>query len=211
MVSRHPVTFATGSLRAACLALVGLTTVHADEATDGVRVKFVAYNLHNYMLQPNPEPRSSPPKPEREISRLVRILTELKPDVLGLEEIGTQEDLADLQSRLKAAGVDLPEKEWVQGPDPVRHVALLSKFPIVARNSRPNLTYTLDDAHLPMQRGILDVTVQLESTYQMRLVGLHLKSQREVEVTRNQALMREGGSAPGPTARGADSLHRPSH
>ncbi len=189
MPSRPSSNHATGSLRAACLALLLVgNAAFGEDKPIGVQVKFVSYNLHNYILRPEAG-SSTPAKSEREISRMVKILAELKPDIIGLEEMGTEEDLTDLQERLRAAGINLPEREWVGGPDPVRHVALLSRFPIASRNSRPSLTYQLDNAHLPMQRGLLDVTLQVEPGYQLRLIGLHLKSQREVEDA-DQALMR---------------------
>ncbi len=183
--------FPTGSLWAACLFwLVGANGLSGQVAAqEGASVKFVSYNLHNYLLRPSDDPHAGPPKSEREITQMVKILTALKPDILGVCEMGNQADLADLQARLQAAGLDLPEREWVQGADLSRHLALLSRFPITCRNSRASLTYQLDNAVLPMQRGILDVTVQVQPEYALRLIGLHLKSQREVE-TADQALMR---------------------
>lgn len=152
-------------------------------------VRFVAYNLHNYALRPSPEDKAAAPKGEREISTLVKILTELKPDILGVCEMGTKEDLGDLQSRLRAAGLDLAHSEWVAGSDKVRHLALLSRYPIVARNSLGALSYQLDEMQFPVQRGLLDVTVQITETYQLRLAGIHLKSQRE-SLEAQQNLMR---------------------
>lgn len=171
---------------AACL-LVGTTA--AENSPDGGSVKFVAYNLHNYALQSSTERNASPPKSEREILQLLKILAELKPDILGVCEMGSEEDLADFQRRLEAVGLPMPHREWVQGADPSRHLALVSRFPITARQSRTDLRYPLDQVMRPIQRGILDVTVQIEPSYALRLVGLHLKSRREVEDA-EQALMR---------------------
>ena len=50
------------------------------------------------------------PKPEREIAALVTMIQKSEPAVLGLVEIGSMEDVVDLQKRLKAAGFDLPHK-----------------------------------------------------------------------------------------------------
>jgi hypothetical protein len=55
--------------------------------------------------------------------------------VVGIIEIGGRPELDDLCARLKAAGLDYPHAEWLQGLDSDRHIALLSRFPIVARDS----------------------------------------------------------------------------
>lgn len=170
---------------AACLLGGAMAVENSPEGS----VKFVAYNLHNYALQSSTERNASPPKSEREILQMLKILAELKPDILGVCEMGSEEDLADLQRRLEALGLSLPHHEWVQGADPSRHLALLSRFPIIARQSRTDLRYPLDLVMRPIQRGILDVTVQIEPNYSLRLLGLHLKSRREVEDA-EQALMR---------------------
>ena len=88
--------------------------------------------------------------------------------------------LADLQRRLREAGLDYSYREWVQGADEVRHLSLLSKFPIVERNSRHQVHVELDGQTWLMNRGILDVTVEINPDYRLRLVGAHLKSRREV-------------------------------
>jgi endonuclease/exonuclease/phosphatase family metal-dependent hydrolase len=154
-------------------------------------VRFVAYNLHNYALQPSTEDRASPPKGEREIASMMQILAKAKPDILGVCEMGSKTDLADFQNRLKAAGVDLPNSEWVEGNDKVRHLALLTRFPIASKNSISTLNYQLDEMQFPVQRGLLDVTVQVSETYQLRFVGLHLKSQRETLEAEQNLMRRE--------------------
>jgi endonuclease/exonuclease/phosphatase family metal-dependent hydrolase len=88
--------------------------------------------------------------------------------------------LADLQERLSAAGMVFPHAEWVASSEGARHIALLSRFPIVARNSKPDVAFELDGRHQRMARGILDATVEVSPEYQLRLVGVHLKSRRAV-------------------------------
>ena len=89
----------------------------------------------------------------------MRLVVKSRPDVFGICEIGTPEDLADLQRRLKEAGLDLPHSEHTGGADDTRHLALLSRFPITARNSQRDLTYDLMGREEPIRRGILDPTV----------------------------------------------------
>ena len=103
---------------------------------------------------------------------MTEILLKLRPDILGVCEMGSREDLAALQQRLKDAGLDLPHSEWVQAADPDRHLALLSRFPTVARQPQTRLSYLLDETKLPVQRGFLDVTLQITVTTSSAVSGL---------------------------------------
>lgn len=153
---------------------------------------FCAYNLRNWLKMErylNGRLRPEVGKPEPEKQRVVEILAKIRPDILGVCEIGTDDDVADLQKRLKKAGVDLPHVERAHGGDPTRALALLSRFPIVARDSQRSLTYRIGEQELPFQRGILDATVELHPELKVRFLGVHLKSMREVEEA-DQALMR---------------------
>jgi endonuclease/exonuclease/phosphatase family metal-dependent hydrolase len=85
--------------------------------------------------------------------------------------------------------VDLPHHEMGHGGDPTRRLALLSRFPITARNSQAELRYHIGDVILPMQRGILDATVALRPNFEVRFLGVHFKSQRDVPGM-DQKLMR---------------------
>ncbi|MDB6004187.1 MAG: hypothetical protein JWR15_1174 [Prosthecobacter sp.] len=128
-------------------------------------------------------------KPESERARVVEILATIHPDILGVCEIGTPDDLADLQQRLAKAGVDLPHTELAHGGDETRRLALLSRLPIKARHSQANLTYQIGAQTLPFQRGILDVTIAITPTFDLHLLGVHLKSMRPIPEA-DQALMR---------------------
>ena len=142
-----------------------------------------SYNVENYLrMERRVEGKTvqDAPKPEEEISSVIEVIKEINPDILGIVEMGDESMLEDLRGRLKAAGLDYPEKEWVKGADSARHLALLSRFPIVARNSRDEVPFELEGTQQRISRGILDVTVQLADSYRLRLVGAHLKSRREV-------------------------------
>jgi len=163
-------------------------------AAEPERLTFCSYNLKNWLTMDRFDLQTyktlpSAPKPEDERVRVVKILAAIKPDILGVCEIGTADDLADLQKRLKAAGIDLPHTELAHGGDPVRRLALLSRLPIKARNSQTDLKYQLGAQTLPFQRGIIDATIAITPTFDLHLVGVHLKSKREVTES-DQAQMR---------------------
>jgi endonuclease/exonuclease/phosphatase family metal-dependent hydrolase len=147
-------------------------------------IVFASYNVQNYLrMDRRVENKNlkNAPKPENEIEAVIKVLTTIKPDILGLVEMGDESMLEDLQKRLKAAGLDLPHREWLQAADEVRHVCLLSRFPIVARNSRGDISFDLNGKRERFNRGILDVTVDVHPSYRLRLVGAHLKSRRVID------------------------------
>jgi len=176
---------ATRLLAAALIVTPALASA-AEEFT------FVAYNLKNYLKMDrrvDGEFIKNADKPAAEIAQLVKIIKATAPDVLGVCEISVQADLDDLKTRLAAAGLAYPHTALAEASDPHRHVAILSKFPIVANESQLDLSYKIGEKELPFARGILDVTVQAAPDYQLRTLGIHLKSKREVEEA-DQALMR---------------------
>jgi len=151
-----------------------------------------SYNVENYLkMERRVDGKVVPdaPKPEEEIAAVIRVVKQINPDILGIVEMGDEAVLEDFRARLKAAGLDYPNKEWVRGSDPARHLALLSRFPIVDRNSRNEVPFELNGTQVRLGRGILDVAVKLSDSYSLHLVGAHLKSRREVPEF-DQAAMR---------------------
>ncbi len=163
-----------------------------DEATPGVI--FCSYNVRNYLGpdQVSAERRTKP-KPEKEIEALIRVISDIKPDVLGICEMGSPAAFADFKERLKNAGLEYSDSEYVNADDPDRHLALLSRFPIVRRESAEKVRYTLNGTQQSVKRGFLDVTVQISPGYQLRCVGAHLKS--KLPAPEGEALIRRHEAA----------------
>ncbi len=180
-----------GRWTASLLFLLGAALSPAQEIPLPPEIRVTSWNLKNYLYtnRPAQEGSSTRPKPAREQQAVVSILLRIRPDILGVCEMGTEQDLAQLQEALKAGGLDLPHREHVQGNDPDRHLALLSRYPITTRQPVTGLRYLLDNNEFPVQRGFLDVTVAVAPAYTLRLVGTHLKSRRDVPEA-DQALMR---------------------
>lgn len=169
--------FRTLGVAGVCFFLLWASPCPGGEAV------FAYYNVENYLPMPREvdgKRVESAPKPEREVAAVVSMLKRCRPDIVGVAEMGDRRMLADFQKRLKAAGMDLRHTEWVRGEDGERHLALLSRFPIVARDSRSDVPLEVDGRRFRMGRGILDATVELAPGYRLRLVGLHLKSRRAV-------------------------------
>lgn len=161
-------------------------------AAEPESITVCAYNLRNYVrMERHSKGQLLPdqPKAEKEIAAVVKFIAEIKPDVLGVSEIGQENEVADLQMRLKQAGVDLPNTEYCHGGDPVRRLALLTHYPIKERHSQTELKYQIGDQIFPVQRGFLDLVVEPAEGFRLHCVGVHLKSKRPVEEA-DEALMR---------------------
>ncbi len=171
--------------------LLGALLLLSPAAAAQEAVTFCAYNLRNWLNQADPSDSAASPreKPEREKRKVIEFLGQIRPDILGVCEIGTPADLADLQSRLRTAGLDLPHHEFCRGADPQRSLALLSRHPIRQRRSTGPLPYRINGETLRLQRGILDASIVIAPGFELRFLGVHLKSRREVPEA-DQELMR---------------------
>ncbi len=178
------------------LCLSSLTATGAEPR----EVVVASYNIENYLGATPPEestPTSSKPKTESAKAALVAIVKEINPDILGVCEMGRAEEFEDFKKRLAQAGLGFTDFEYVPGPDPDRHLALLSRLPITARHSVTDVPYELSGTTQKVKRGFLDVTVRVNDAYDLRLVGVHLKSKRpvplgeEVERRREAQLLRQ--------------------
>ncbi len=145
----------------------------APFAVASEEITFAAYNLENYLVAGSERTR---PKSADARDAVARLVAGVLPDILGVCEIGEEAALLDLAQRLGALGIHLPHREYVAGPDPDRHLALLSRYPIVRKGSLPRVPFELNGRPELVRRGFLDVSVQVNPGYLLRLVGVHLKS-----------------------------------
>ena len=132
----------------------------------------MVYNLKNYSVQGS---GNLPVKSLTSLSAIKDILSSLQPDILAITEMGSRQDLLFLQKQLRDTGLSLPYTVWIDSVDPLRHLALLSRFPVVQDNSLRLVPTSIPNYFV--KRGIMDVTFRLES-YIFRVVGVHLKSRR---------------------------------
>lgn len=179
------------SFLVSCVLLSSVS--QAQESQKATPIKVAFYNLKNYLAMDrrvDGELVLDAPKPDREIKYLLEGITEISPDILGVCEIGDPDYLKDFQGRLKKAGLDFPHTELLRAKSGFdRNLALLSRFPIVARHSNDGYSYRIHDEKFPFQRGVLDATIQVNPDYQLRCILLHLKSKREVPEA-DQSVMR---------------------
>lgn len=177
------------ALVAACLAL----SIPRLRGADPGEIVFAGYNLEDY-FQPADfsDGREKVGKSAKAIAAEIHVIQDIRPDILGVCEMGPPAEFAGFQASLKSAGLDYPNTEYVQGPDPERHVAFLSRFPIVSHQSITDAPFDLDGNEEKVSRGFLDVTVSIGQT-NLRFIGVHLKSkfkdtvEDQEELRRNEA------------------------
>jgi len=140
--------------------------------------RVAAYNVENY-LDKTTETRRNVKSAEAKAKIRETILT-MKPDVIAFEEMGELSALLELRDSLKREALDLPYYEHVPGWDTNIHVAVLSRFPIVARRPHTNDSFLLNGRRYHVSRGFSEVDIKVNDKYQFTLIGAHLKSRRPV-------------------------------
>lgn len=141
---------------------------------------FLSYNVKNWLVS-----TQSPEKSVEAKNAIISMISGCDPDIVGLCEIGSEADVAEIRDMLKEAGADFPYSHHSGGVDSVRHQAILSRFPIISTHSPDT---AIPGEGFSMQRGILDATIQVGGQA-VRFIGLHLKSKRVVPQF-DQAMLR---------------------
>jgi len=153
------------------LLLLPLAVTHAET------FRVAEYNVENYLDQPTETRHAKSAESRAKIRESIRALN---PDVIALEEMGSTNALLELRVSLKAEGLNFPYWEHVSGFDTNIHVAILSRFPIIARRSHTNENYLLTGRRFSVSRGFAEVDIQVNPNYSFTLLAAHLKSKRPV-------------------------------
>ena len=143
------------------------------------QVRVASWNLNNYLTFDRLVDgvyREDYPKPEEEKEAMRTLLLGVQPDVLLVQEMGTEDFLYELQSDLAALGLHYPYTALLEAADPVRHVAVLSKKPFKKVHKHDDLWFSYFRGKDRVKRGLLELVFQEGSTKWV-LYGLHLKSQ----------------------------------
>lgn len=174
MRSRLPILFAASAL----------LTVWVSAAD---RFSVATYNVENYLAAPVPGRTVKSPEGK---ARVCDTLLALRADVLALQEMGGTNALLELRASLQAAGLDYPHWDHLKGQDTNLHLAVLSRFPIVARRPHTNDSFLLDGRRFRVSRGFLEADLQVTPQFQLTVLVAHLKSKRPVPAA-DQAGLRE--------------------
>lgn len=164
--------------RWAFFAVVLVATWLATAAARAETLTIATYNLENYGLADRMTPdgyRKEYPKPEQQKRALRRVIVGLDADILALQEIGGEAYLAELQRDLRHDGLDYPHVALVAGPDPARHVALLSRRPIASVVAHSEVRFTYFGRPERVKRGVLEAHIDTDAG-DLVIFVVHLKS-----------------------------------
>jgi endonuclease/exonuclease/phosphatase family metal-dependent hydrolase len=122
------------------------------------------YNVENYNStnrQTEAGYRPDYPKPEAQKTALRAVIRRLNADVLALQEMGGLPYLEELRRDLRSEGLDYPFGTVleVDGLDPERHVAVLSKRPFVSVTWHTDLVAKFSGTQEKVKRGLLEVRI----------------------------------------------------
>lgn len=147
----------------------------------GRTVRVATYNLGNYLISDrwaNGRYTKMYPKPESEKDAIREVIATIKPDIIVVQEIGSELFLKEFQEDLSSEGLDYPFTFLMKGADTVRHIAVLSKEPLIQALPYDNLTFTfLNDERMLVRRGLLELCFRTEG-FDWSLFAVHLKSRR---------------------------------
>jgi endonuclease/exonuclease/phosphatase family metal-dependent hydrolase len=156
------------------LALILLANV----LTHGAETFRVAtYNVQNYLETPL---GTRPAKTDAAKTKIRESIRATKADVIALQEMGETNALLELRDSLKRDGCEFPFWEYISAWDTNIHVAVLSKFPIVARRPHTNDSFLLFGKRHYVKRGFAEVDIRVNDRYTFTLLTAHLKSKLTV-------------------------------
>lgn len=158
-------------------------------AKAGTPIRFLMYNVRNYFVQGERQrsPYTLTPKKEESRNAVADTIAAVKPEIIGLVEIGGPDALNDLADRLAQRGCEYPHRKVLTREGEDRALAILSRHPIVRDASKAE--YPLLGTHRrKMLRGILDVTVRTPDKRSFRILGVHLKSHKGASEATTTAL-----------------------
>ncbi len=152
-----------------------------DGAGSLMTFSVATYNVENLTrLDRDRDGEADDPKPEEEIDALVRVLRRMRADVVAMQEVGGDAELADLQSRLERKGLRYPYRDVLCAADEHRRLAVLSRFPLVARSGYTNDVFEVGGERFTVKRGIQAVEIEPRAGYRFVLMNVHLKSKRPI-------------------------------
>jgi endonuclease/exonuclease/phosphatase family metal-dependent hydrolase len=143
----------------------------AAPAAETFRV--ATYNVQNYLDAPA---GTRPAKPEVSRAKVRESIRASRADVIALQEMGSTNTLRELRESLRREGCDFPHWEHLSAWDTNIHVAVLSKFPIIARRPHTNDSFLLFNKRHFVKRGFAEVDIRVNDRYTFTLLTAHLKS-----------------------------------
>jgi endonuclease/exonuclease/phosphatase family metal-dependent hydrolase len=150
--------------------------------------RVATYNVQNYLDGPV---CTRPAKSEVARAKVRESIQATAADVLALQEMGSTKALLELRESLRQEGCEYPHWELVHAWDTNIHLAVLSKFPIVARKPHTNDSFPVFGKRHYVKRGFAEVDIRVNPRYTFTLLTMHLKSKLTVFDADEQELREE--------------------
>ena len=147
----------------------------------GEPIRLATYNLNNYLVTDryfDGKWRPSYPKPETEKTIIRTAIQQISPDILAVQEMGPLPFLKEFKADLKLEKVNYPYVIHMEGEDPVRHIAVLSKLAPMEIIKHKDLDFNYRGHRELVKRGMLEVSFKQPSGDVFKLFVVHLKSRR---------------------------------
>ena len=175
--------------------LICSCSTHKEEIPQPDRGEFsvMSFNLQHYGLEDRDgDGQRNDPKPAEERCAVLEIITQVHPDILVLQEMGNPIIYKQFKRDLSAAGLEYGNEEFIRRNQYENNIAVLTRFPIVARQSHTNDTYSIGKASLHVARGIIDIDIKIAKDCILRIMAAHLKSKvyhplGQTEMRRNES------------------------
>lgn len=136
------------------------------------------YNIENYgpaNRMTEGGYRKDYPKPEPEKKALRGVIRAMRADVLVLQEMGGMAYLDELRRDLKTEGADYPYAALATAVDADRHIAVISRRPLMRVRTHDDLEFTYFGTKEKVKRGLLEATLQTAAG-DLTIFAVHLKS-----------------------------------
>lgn len=169
------------------LLVYGLAAAAAPAAEP---LRLASFNLRNYLTMNRHEYgqyRMDYPKPEAEKACVRELLLAQRPDILFLQESGSEPFVRELRDDLRVYGLDFPYFEAGLAAGSSRSLGLLSRLPpqeVILHDPVPAPTAAQPDA--TVRRGIQEVLFAWEDR-RLRVFHVHLKSRWSDDPAQPQA------------------------
>src|SRR6218665_3361361 len=104
-------------------AFVLFVAIHGWWIAAAQALTLATFNVENYTIADRMVDgvyRKASPKPEKEKATLTQIISGIAPDILAVQEMGTQAYLDEFRRDLRAAGQNFPHAVLLEAADPDR-------------------------------------------------------------------------------------------
>jgi endonuclease/exonuclease/phosphatase family metal-dependent hydrolase len=163
------------------LKIWGIAFLLCQILVAGESIRLATYNLNNYLVMDRMVKggwHKSYPKPESEKAEIRKVIRQVMPDVLAIQEIGPHSFLKELKADLAQEGVIYSHSVHMAGDDPIRHLAVLAKIAPIEVVRHQDLAINYQNRDTFVKRGMLELSFARPDGGLFKLFIVHLKSRR---------------------------------